>query len=139
MAYKKELLCAHSAFSWNTIRSHFSRREKRYITPFTLCGSIRKGGKRRRLGKKGKRQPPPLLQAYVHLYCSVPLYTQQRMECNNGTHNACVCASVVPAFFGRGKERDLLLLVYCFADIKLCRAKKGTHTAAECVDYLALV
>ena len=75
----------------------------------------------------------------MYTYCSVPLYTHQRKECNNGTHNACVCASVVPAFFGRGKERDLLLLVYCFADIKLCRAKKGTHTAAECVDYLALV
>ena len=130
---------AQCLFLEHNKESLFKKRKKVY-NPLHIMWLYKKRRKEKTSWKKGKRQPPPpLLQAYVHLLCSVPLYTQQRMECNNGTHNACVCASVVPAFFGRGKERDLLLLVYCFADIKLCRAKKGTHTAAECVDYLALV
>ena len=104
------------------------KKKKRYITPFTLCGKERE---KKTTWKKGEKAypPPPLLQAYIHLLWCASIYIAQKsaiME-HRAYNNACVCASV-PAFFGRGKERDLLLLVYCFGDIKLCRAKKGTHT-----------
>ena len=103
MAYKKEVLCAHSAFSWNTIRSHFSRREKKVYNPLHIMWLYKKRRKEKTTWKKGEKATTTTAPGLCTLTV-VCLYIHSREWSAIMEHTMHVCVPLLCLLF-LGEEK----------------------------------